>query len=160
MGRDKATLRVQGRELAEISEAALTPHCDAVHRLGPSGIPDDSSAAGPLAGIIAALAHTPEAWWVIVACDMPLLRPDAIAWLLSARAPGVVAVLPRTPDGRVQPTCALYGPGAEPLLRKVTAPIQLNGQPEIFTPDVPPHLAHQWTNVNDPEALRALSLSW
>jgi molybdenum cofactor guanylyltransferase len=159
MGRDKATLRVQGRALAEIAEDALRPHCEVVHRLGPPGLADVPNICGPLAGIMAAQRHDPEAWWVIVACDMPLLQPEAIAWLLEQRTAGVVAVIPRTPDGHVQPTCALYGPGVGGLLGQVTAPSQLATRPHVVVPKIPPMLAPQWTNVNDPEALKRLSLS-
>jgi len=159
MGRDKASLRLRGRSLAEITEDALKPHCIDVHHLGPTGLIDVPNMRGPLAGILAAVRHAPSAWWVIAACDMPLLTPQAIAWLLERREADTLAVIPRTPDGQAQPTCALYGPGVEALLTEVTAPSQLVGKPKVLSPEIPEALADQWTNVNDPVALRRLSLT-
>ena len=94
---------------------------------------------------------------MIVACDMPLLTSEAISWLLDARQPGACAVIPRLETGGPQPTLALYGPGVDPLLETLTAPIQLIGQPGVQTPRVPEHLARCWTNVNRPDELAALS---
>ena len=99
----------------------------------------------------------PEAWWVISACDLPLLRPEAIAWLLESRTPGALAVLPVHPDHGIQPTLALYGPGIDPLLMNLDAPKCLGGKPGVLTPQIPERLAACWTNVNDPGALDALS---
>ncbi|MGB0588852.1 MAG: molybdenum cofactor guanylyltransferase [Myxococcota bacterium] len=158
MGHDKATLRVQGRALAEIAEDALRPHCAEVHRLGPDGIKDVPHVAGPLAGILAAQRYAPTAWWIILACDMPLIGPEAVGWLLEQRIDGAIAVLPQTPDGQVQPTCALYGPGSESLLSTLSAPHQAVGELQVLSPVIPASLAPQWANVNDPEALKSLGL--
>ena len=157
MGRSKADLIYEGRRMEDIAEAALTPHCEAVHRLGASGLPDLPGHRGPLAGILAARAHAPEAWWVVIACDMPLVDSQAVSWLLASRIQGAVAVLPVTDEGGPQPTFALYGPGVDPLLATVSAPIQLATHSDVHTPSVPRELAACWTNVNDPEALAALS---
>jgi molybdopterin-guanine dinucleotide biosynthesis protein A len=157
MGTAKADIVFEGRRLEAIAEAALAPHCDAVHRLGPNGLTDTPGVAGPLGGITAARAHAPEAWWVVMACDMPLVTPEAIRWLLDSRSPGDVAILPSTESGGPQPTLALYGPGVDPLLAAITAPIQLVGEEGVASPDVPRALTACWTNVNDPAALAALN---
>jgi len=156
MGTTKADIVFEGRRLEAIAEAALAPHCAAVHRLGGGGIPDAAGRSGPLAGILGALSHTPEAWWVVVACDMPLVTPEAVLWLLEARTPDAVAVIPRRTEGGPQPTLALYGPGAHAALEQVSAPIQLVGRPGVISPSVPAHLDAAWINVNDPDALSAL----
>ena len=156
MGHPKAEILFEGRRMDAIAVAALSPHCDTVVRLGPDGLVDSPGVAGPLAGIMAARAHAPEAWWVIAACDMPLLAPDAVRWLLDARSEGDVAVVPRTASGGPQPTLALYGPGVDPLLAEVSAPIELVGRERVASPLVPEALSAAWTNVNRPEDLAAL----
>lgn len=153
MGRPKAEILFDGRRLDAIAEAALTPHCLAVHRLGPGGLADAPGLAGPLAGIVAARRHAPDAWWVIIACDMPLVTPEAVSWLLGQRRDGISAVLPCTEHGGPQPTLALYGPGVDGLLSEVKAPVQLHGLPGVATPTVPAQLGGCWTNVNRPEEL-------
>ena len=41
MGRHKADILFDGRRLDAIAEAALAPHCEAIHRLGgPGGLAD------------------------------------------------------------------------------------------------------------------------
>jgi molybdopterin-guanine dinucleotide biosynthesis protein A len=157
MGRPKAELLFEGRRLDAIAEAALAPHCGTIHRLGADGLVDAPGLVGPLAGIVAARSHAPAAWWVVVACDMPLVTPEAVRWLLAARCEGAVAVLPTTESGGPQPTLALYGPGVDPLLASVTAPVQLSGLPGVLTPPVPTALVQCWTNVNRPEELAALA---
>lgn len=156
MGQPKEELLFAGRRLDAIAIAALTPHCLEVHRLGPGGLEDAPGVAGPLAGIMAARAHAPDAWWVIVACDMPLVTPAAVAWLLDQPRADATAVLPCTEHGGPQPTLALYGPGSDALLSRVTAPVQLAGQPGVATPMVPAALTDCWTNVNRPEELARL----
>jgi len=156
MGRTKAEITFDGRRLDAIARAALAPHCHTVRHLGPDGLPDAPGLAGPLAGIMAALAHAPEVWWVIVACDMPLVTPEAVRWLLDVPRGEAAAVLPTTEAGGPQPTLALYGPASRGLLSAVTAPIQLVGQTGVLSPVVPPDLARCWTNVNHPEELDAL----
>ena len=157
MGRPKDALLFGGKRLDAIAEAALMPHCEAVHRLGPGGLSDPPGVRGPIAGIIAARRHAPEAWWIILACDMPLVRPEAVAWLIARREAEAVAVLPRLPDQGVQPTFALYGPGVDPLLKTLKAPRHLADHALVSTPEVPEALRACWTNVKDPQALEALS---
>ena len=156
MGRDKSTLHVEGRPVIEVITAALAAHCARVCRLGRDGIPDLPGLHGPIAGILAARQEAPEAWWVIAACDMPRISAEAVHWLLNQRTPERTIVMPRTPDGEVQPTFALYGPGSEALLDGLRAPIALQGHPRASHPEVPEGLATAWLNVNTPAELKAL----
>ena len=72
-------------------------------------------------------------WCLIAACDMPLVANAPLAALLEKTTrSGGKAILPRTPDGRVQPLCAVYATAAlaplgEALLsgvRKVTEALE------------------------------------
>ena len=72
-------------------------------------IPDRVADAGPLGGIVSALEHSRSSWALIVACDMPFLATAALSELLErALHSPAQAIVPRTPDGRLQPLCAIY----------------------------------------------------
>ena len=103
---------------------------------GPLGlpvIPDRVPGAGPLAGIVAALAHAKCQWCLIAGCDMPMVADAPLAALVGRAArSSVKAILPQTPDGRIQPLCAIYSTTAlAPLenalmegVRKVTEALE------------------------------------
>jgi len=68
-------------------------------------VEDDPDFEGPLAGVVGAARACSEPWLFVCGCDMPLLAPAAVGWLLDRAAGDAVAV---TEDGVVQPTHALY----------------------------------------------------
>jgi molybdopterin-guanine dinucleotide biosynthesis protein A len=117
-GSDKALAPWQGRPLAlwvaeQVRAVAgsviLVGNPEKYAALGLPLIPDAVEGFGPLAGVAAALGHTRAAWNLIVACDMPHLTREFLAFLLSAaRAlPGDV-LLPAGRRGRLEPLCAVY----------------------------------------------------
>jgi molybdopterin-guanine dinucleotide biosynthesis protein A len=69
-------------------------------------VSDRLRGAGPLSGIEAALGATRSDWNLIAACDMPSLNDTLLRQLAKAAADD--AVVPRYPDGRIEPLCALY----------------------------------------------------
>lgn len=121
-GADKGLLDWHGRPLAAWVLTALRPQVQAVAiscnrhaaRYAALGAPvvadaDPSAFAGPLAGLVAALdlAGRQGLDWVwTVPCDAPVLPADLGAALWAARGEAA-AVLPRTPEGRLQPAHAL-----------------------------------------------------
>lgn len=165
MGRPKHLARVGGRSLLQRVADALSPHGQGVVLLGEAPrtasrrrVPDAPGVAGPLAGMLAALRWHPAATWVIAACDMPALTPQALAWVLSHRRPGVWAVIPQNARGHLEPLAALWEPQAAPLLedlllRGVVAPRLVVPHPKILTPPLPPDLAPAFANVNTPDEL-------
>jgi molybdopterin-guanine dinucleotide biosynthesis protein A len=115
MGRDKAWVEIDGRPLALVAAAALERSCASVSlvgdpvRYGALGMPviaDRFAGSGPLSGIEAALAATCSDWNVIVACDMPSLDAQLLDSLIASAADD--GVVPRYPDGSVEPLCAVY----------------------------------------------------
>ncbi len=165
MGRPKHLARVGGRSLLQRVADALSPHAQGVVLLGEAPrtashlrVPDAPGVAGPLAGILAALRSHPTAAWLIAACDMPALTPQALAWVLSHRRPGVWAVIPRDCQGHLEPLAALWEPQAAPLLedlllRGEVAPRLVAPHPKVLTPDLPPDVAPALANVNTPNEL-------
>ena len=119
-------------------------------------LPDTPDLRGPLAGILAAMRWAPWATWLVAACDMPHVSPEAIAWLLSTRRPGVWATLPRGPGRRgVEPLLAHYDFRARGLLEDLaaegkSAPSLLAGHPKVLSPKPPADLRAAWQNVNTP----------
>jgi len=135
MRRDKAALAYQGRTQLERAMALLSAHVarafvsvradqgsDAV-RARFAQISDAHENLGPIAGLLAAQAQHPEAAWLVLACDLPLLDEATLAHLLRARDPARTATAYRSShDGVPEPLCAIYEPRSrEPLAAYVAA---------------------------------------
>lgn len=170
MGRPKQLLTHGRRSLAEISAAALAPHVGEVLLLGSGEVApplaslrrllDPPGVVGPLAGLLAAHRWAPDAAWLVAACDLPRVGPEAVAWLMGARRPGRWAVVPGHGVG-VEPLLAVYEPQALEWLEGEAAagrlaPRAIADHPKVSIPTPPDALAGAWTNVNTPEALAAL----
>ena len=132
MGQTKSLLRYQEQTFVELVIKVLNERTEQVVLLGEGQtpevppetvrLPDAPGLTGPLAGILAALRWQRDACWIVVACDLPLLRVEAIDWLLE----DLVA------SGRCSPR-------------------HLEGHPAVHTPTPPQDLHACWTNVNTPE---------
>lgn len=74
---------------------------------------------GPLAGIAAGLAASTSDTNLVVACDMPLVKPAVLRRLVELRdgADACVAVV----DGFASPLCAVYGPHVAAAARDLLA---------------------------------------
>ncbi len=130
-GSDKAVHKIGGRPMALRAADALRPHVGTVTlvggtfnhlELGLPSIPDSVDSAGPLGGIVAALQHARSSLCVVLACDMPHVASAPIETLIrTAVRTGAGAIVPETPDGRLQPLCAVYAKRtASPLARALS----------------------------------------
>jgi molybdopterin-guanine dinucleotide biosynthesis protein A len=125
MGRDKASLRF-GEEtlLARVARICgeVADEVVLVAREGQSlpdgmnAVRDPAEGLGPLAGIAAGLSAIRSERALVVACDMPLLRP-ALARRLLELGVGFDACVPRV-DGFPVPTCAVYARSVAALARE------------------------------------------
>jgi molybdenum cofactor guanylyltransferase len=115
MGRDKASLPFGGETLLARVARICGEVADEVVLVAREGQPlpdgmnavrDPAEGLGPLAGIAAGLAAIRNERALVVACDMPLLRP-ALARRLLELGTGFDACVPRV-DGFPVPTCAVY----------------------------------------------------
>jgi molybdopterin-guanine dinucleotide biosynthesis protein A len=102
MGRDKAAIEIDGVPLVErVLDALRAGGATSVATVGGSAgsVPDHVAGAGPLAGVLGALAWSPCELLVVAPCD--LLAPDAAAFAELAAAldvhPAAVAAVP-APD--------------------------------------------------------------
>jgi len=169
MGRPKHLIRRGGVSWIERTAAALAGLAERIAVVGAGNVPralsgitrlaDAPDAEGPLAGILAAMRWAPWASWLVVACDLPNLSREALEWLLSTRAPGVWAALPRLPGrGGVEPLLAHYDFRARAILEEPAAegkfaPSLLAGRAKVLAPAPPAGLAAAWENVNTPADL-------
>jgi molybdopterin-guanine dinucleotide biosynthesis protein MobB len=171
MGRPKQLVEHDGSSLVERVAGTLEQRLGTPVLLGSGPVPDPLAqnprladppgVRGPIAGLLAALRWDPGAAWLVAACDLPLMTPEAVDWLLAQRRPGRWAVLPQLPDGPPEPFLAVYEPLALQLLERLAvsekpAPRLLGRHHRVVRPAPPPEISGCWYNVNTPEDLEGL----
>jgi molybdopterin-guanine dinucleotide biosynthesis protein A len=128
MGRDKAEQSYHGKPQGVWAYEALQAVCDQVFL---SARPNQSYAwlqaqrvirdsyhnIGPAAGLLSAADRLPEAAWLLLACDMPLVNRTVLCDLVAGRADDYATVAYRHADGTPEPLCAIYEPTACQLLK-------------------------------------------
>lgn len=122
MGRDKATLVVEGETLARRAADLLAAVCaevalaDRGRGLVP-GLPSlaDGPGRGPAAGLLGAARAWPGRPLLALACDLPRVPVSLLAGLEAAARADAGLAIPRW-RGRLEPLCALYGPRALEIL--------------------------------------------
>ena len=132
MQRDKAALIYQGesqldrafvmlsRHLAEVFVSVReTQIADPNRARRPLIIDQAGETGGPIVGIRSAQAAVPDVAWLVVACDLPFLSDRALAQLLAARDPSLLATAFRsTHDGLPEPLCAVWEPASAAALTR------------------------------------------
>ena len=125
MGTDKAKLPIRGRTLVEYVAAEVAAAAGSVTIVGGHPVeayrvvPDTVPGFGPVAGIATALADSTAVWTLIVACDMPQVRREWLRGLFDS-ADGQM-LIPRTPDGRIHPLCAVWHASAQATIQQSLA---------------------------------------
>jgi molybdopterin-guanine dinucleotide biosynthesis protein A len=130
MRRDKAALEYAGRSQLQRAVELITPLVERVFvsvRPDQTGDPlrarfaqivDSGEVAGPIAGIMAAQSRHPDAAWLVLACDLPLLDRETLQHLLRSRRPERQATAYRSShNGLPEPLCAIYEPSSREALR-------------------------------------------
>jgi len=124
MGSDKAWLEIGGRPMIEHVIAALLPVTASVaiianspeyDRLGFPVFADTHKNVGPLEAIRTALSNSSTPRLVMVACDLPLVSPEFVKFLLSVPSDDQVLV-PIGPDGKLEPMCSIYWKETLPVI--------------------------------------------
>jgi molybdopterin-guanine dinucleotide biosynthesis protein A len=176
MRRDKAGLSYQGksaldrtyelalRHVAPVFVSVRGDQAGETHRAGKPQIVDTVSGGGPLVGIRSALAHTPGAAWLVLACDLPFLNDATIRHLLRSRDAARLATAYRSAhDGLPEPLCAIWEPAAAAAITAFEATGRTCPRKFLIGSDV--HLIdpvdpRALDNINTPEdyerALRSL----
>lgn len=148
--------------LERLADAPLAPH----RTSGESGRGDAggeagrrAGRAGPLAALLAALRSEPAAAWLLCPCDLPAVRPEAVAWLVARRRPERRAVMARLGAAAPpEPLLALYEPTIRPAVEALVAaggraPRLLADLPGVALLAPPTELADCWRDADRPEHL-------
>jgi molybdopterin-guanine dinucleotide biosynthesis protein A len=171
MQRDKALLEYRGetqllrawRLLGAVSERAFVSMraeqlTDPI-RAGLPHLVDTYDAIGPVAGILSAQAAYPEAAWLVLACDLPLLDHDTLRTLLASRDPSLdaTAFISRF-DSLPEPLCAIWEPSSHALLKQrydIGSWCPRKALSQLRTRLLPPP-GEALDNINTPEELHEL----
>ena len=170
LGRDKALLPRDGRsQLAHL--AALLGACvdqvfvstrpdqqDDKERGRYAQIVDRYADLGPVAGILSALETSPDADWLVVACDLPNITVETLQNLLQHRDGGQpFTAYISSYDGLPEPLCAIYHSGCAKIVREfvdegINCPrkILIRSETRLLQQLDP----HSLDNVNTPDDLR------
>jgi molybdopterin-guanine dinucleotide biosynthesis protein A len=122
---DKAFAEFAGETLAKrtarVVETALAPtqatliaaaqgqfDTKLLSKLDPPVIFDLKPGFGAWSGVYTALCSARKEWLFLSACDHPFITPEFLRLLAAGTADKFEAVVPRQPDGRLQPLCAFY----------------------------------------------------
>ncbi|RNI27567.1 molybdenum cofactor guanylyltransferase [Rufibacter immobilis] len=124
MGQDKGLLRYHGQSQREYLYQLLQGTCSRVFmslRPGQEAeVPphlnyllDSHELRGPLNGILSALLQHPQAAWLVVACDLPLVQELTLQKLLQERDPQKIATAyALTGSDLPEPLLAIWEPAA------------------------------------------------
>lgn len=170
MGRPKHLIKCHGITWLESTVGKLREKVDRVVISGAGDIPaslagipvvgDVAGLEGPLAGVLALLRWEPSASWLVTACDLPDLQPEALDWLLNMRLADTCAILPDLQaNGQLEPLLAYYDSRSREYLEKIAATgglrlSALAGMPGVMTPQPPKHLHGSWRNINHPHEMK------
>jgi molybdopterin-guanine dinucleotide biosynthesis protein A len=166
MGLDKAMINYHGQPQREYLFDLLKNFCDEVYlscknndntpaSLNP--LSDQYEIESPLNGILTAFKKDPNAVWLAIAVDMPLVDSETIKYLIKNRDSNKVATCFKdSDDEKPEPLFTIWEPHAFPLLLdfynngKISPRSFLQGH-EILLLDVPDKKI--LTNINSPEDL-------
>lgn len=131
MGRDKALLEIdcipmisRAVRLVESGTggaATVVGAPQTFREFGFEVVADDWPGAGPLGGIATALRVTNSEWNLILACDLPYLTSEWLAYLIHRVQASTADAALAINDHGTEPLCAMYRKACEPLVRDAVA---------------------------------------
>ncbi len=122
---------------------------------------------GPLSGLHSALTHSRSRRIFLLACDMPLIQPDFMTWMM-AKDTWAPVLIPEGPE-KIEPLHAIYHVGLLPLVEQRLREKRLSIR--SFIKETPHHLIPKkkvalfcpglmcLKSANTPEELARLELS-
>ena len=166
MGKDKGLLQYHAKPQREHMADLLSSFCEKVYISCRSdqknSIPEDYHplvdtflGLGPFGGILSAFREFPDAAWLVVACDLPLLDQTALTHLIERRNISQLATAFKSPFNQFpEPLIAIWEPRAYAELLAFMAQgyscprkVLINSSIELIQAEHPEAL----TNVNHPE---------
>jgi molybdopterin-guanine dinucleotide biosynthesis protein A len=167
MGHDKGLIDYHGQPQRAHAHALAGRYCaqtyvscraDQVPELEAAGLPaiaDSFLGLGPFGGILSAFRQHPDAAWLVLATDLPLLSANSLAFLVQHRQPGKVATALVGTDGTgfPEPLICIWEPRAYATMLQFLAmgyncprKVLINSDIALLQPPDPTELA----NVNLP----------
>lgn len=170
MGQDKSLMTWHGKPQREYMADMLQTLCEEVYiscRAGQGiesaypSLPDTFFELGPYGAILSAFRHQPNTAWLVVACDLPLLDPATLEFLLQNRQARRVATTFESPhDQMPEPLITIWEPKSYAVLLSFLAQgyscprkVLMNADTHILPVPNPAAL----TNVNTPEELEKMN---
>ncbi|MEJ7767080.1 MAG: NTP transferase domain-containing protein [Chitinophagaceae bacterium] len=128
MGADKALMKWHGKEqryyIADLlgaftKDVFISCRIDQQEEIDSSykTIEDSFTGLGPYGAILSAFRTQPDAAWLVVACDLPLLEAATLQYLVEQRKPSAMATAFENPDDHFpEPLLAIWEPKSYPVL--------------------------------------------
>ncbi|MEQ9298780.1 MAG: NTP transferase domain-containing protein [Cyclobacteriaceae bacterium] len=120
MGRDKGAIDYHGKPQREYVADLLNEVCDEVYLSVQPGndidtqytkLEDSFMGLGPYGGLLSAFRHDPNAAWLALACDVPLVDQQVIKHLIEQRDPSKFATCFHSPvTGHPEPMITIWEP--------------------------------------------------
>jgi molybdopterin-guanine dinucleotide biosynthesis protein A len=166
MGEDKTKLALHGQpqyqHMLEVatsvtSEGYISARAEQDFTSNASVITDRFVGLGPFGAILSAFMHDPNAAWLVIAADLPMIDPSFLSELIEARDPSKVSTAFLNPvTGFADPLCTIYEPRAYPRLlhflsRGVSCPRKMLINSDVKL--IEPSNAEKLFNLNTPEDL-------
>lgn len=116
---------------------------------------------GPLGGFLTLFESAPQQAWLVAACDLAGLQPEAIHYLIQHRNPLKAATIYVNQRQKWEPLLAIYEPRMglhlkQALLHKTYSLQKIFANLSIESIPIPDNLQSQFINVNTPEERRSL----
>ncbi len=128
MGEDKGMINYHGKPQREYAADLLAPYCEKVFiscreeqlpfiETAYGLLPDTFLGLGPYGGILSAFQKHPNAAWMVVACDLPLLDGDVLDTLSGKRNPAKIATCFKSAHNEFpEPLITIWEPKSYPIL--------------------------------------------
>lgn len=169
MGRDKGLMRYGHKPQRYYLADLLGQFCDQVYiscrreqekaiaDAGYQPLVDDGMAEKQYGAILSALNRYPDRAWLVVACDLPMINPEAMNYLIGKRDSSMIATAYKNPRGGLpEPLLAIWEPRSRDMLieklgQGITCPRKalIGSSPDVVLADPPNSLILM--NANTPE---------
>jgi molybdopterin-guanine dinucleotide biosynthesis protein A len=179
MGYNKAEAMMHGRsmlllmidKLSSITPTILVSSGELTYRdIKYRQIPDVYPDCGPLGGIYSVLKASTTSLNLVVACDLPLVKAQFLAWIIEkAASNNALITVPVNEKGQPEMLCAVYHKDILPIMEqqiklkafKLKNLIDLVPSATIkISIDHPLYNEHAFKNVNSPEVLNEARELW
>ncbi|OHX68467.1 hypothetical protein NH26_06540 [Flammeovirga pacifica] len=169
MGEDKANLEYHDVPQWKYAQSLLNNYCDEVYLStahynndfkGEKTISDKFIGLGPMGGILSAFQEDPNAAWVVIACDLPLLSEKTLDTLVNKRDTSKYATSFKSPTlDFPEPLICIWEPKAYGKLLEFLSWGYSCPRKALINSDINlliPEFEEELTNANTPEEYKKI----